>query len=158
MPGIVMNFSKENGHCRRKSSNRGQPVMARNKSAIRNAGSRSQCCSPVRVFRSWTLVVNLALPAIRGDLGSTSSEVQFVISASAATYAVFVIAGGRLGDLFGRQRMFLWGVAGFTIAALLCGVAWSPGNPGRRANPSRVCGDDVGAAGARLDPRALSTR
>jgi EmrB/QacA subfamily drug resistance transporter len=72
-------------------------------------------------------VVNLALPAIRGDLGATSGEVQFVISAYAATYAVFLITGGRLGDLFGRRRMFLLGVAGFTIASLLCGVAWSPG-------------------------------
>src|ERR1700721_262491 len=71
-------------------------------------------------------VVNLALPAIRGDLGASSSEVQFVISAYAATYAVFLITGGRLGDLFGRRRMFLLGVAGFTIASVLCGVAWSP--------------------------------
>ena len=71
-------------------------------------------------------VVNLALPAIRQNLGATSSEVQFVISAYAATYAVFLITGGRLGDLFGRRRMFLLGVAGFTIASLLCGVARSP--------------------------------
>jgi EmrB/QacA subfamily drug resistance transporter len=71
-------------------------------------------------------VVNLALPAIRQDLGASSSEVQFVISAYAATYAVFLITGGRLGDLFGRRRMFLLGVAGFTIASVLCGIAWSP--------------------------------
>jgi len=71
-------------------------------------------------------VVNLALPAIRQDLGASSGEVQFVISAYAATYAVFLITGGRLGDLFGRRRMFLLGVAGFTIASVLCGVAWSP--------------------------------
>ncbi len=71
-------------------------------------------------------VVNLALPAIRQDLGATSSEVQFVISAYAATYAVFLITGGRLGDLFGRRRMFLLGVAGFTVASVLCGIAWSP--------------------------------
>ncbi|MBR0936841.1 MFS transporter [Bradyrhizobium jicamae] len=70
-------------------------------------------------------VVNLALPAIRNDLGATSSEVQFVISAYAATYAVFLISGGRLGDLFGRRQMFLLGVAGFTIASMLCGIAWS---------------------------------
>ena len=43
-------------------------------------------------------VVNLALPAIRQNLGATSSEVQFVISAYAATYAVLLITGGRLGD------------------------------------------------------------
>jgi EmrB/QacA subfamily drug resistance transporter len=71
-------------------------------------------------------VVNLALPAIRHDLGASSGEVQFVISAYAATYAVFLITGGRLGDLFGRRRMFLLGVAGFTIASVLCGIAWSP--------------------------------
>ena len=71
-------------------------------------------------------VVNLALPAIRQNLGTTSSEVQFVISAYAATYAVFLITGGRLGDLFGRRRLFLLGVAGFTIASLLCGVSPSP--------------------------------
>lgn len=71
-------------------------------------------------------VANLALPAIRQDLGATSSEVQFVISAYAATYAVFLITGGRLGDLFGRRRMFLLGVAGFTTASALCGIAWSP--------------------------------
>jgi EmrB/QacA subfamily drug resistance transporter len=72
-------------------------------------------------------VVNLALPAIRRDLDATASEVQFVISAYAATYAVFLITGGRLGDLFGRRRMFLLGVAGFTTASVLCGIAWSPG-------------------------------
>ncbi len=72
-------------------------------------------------------VVNLALPAIRQDLGATSSEVQFVISAYAATYAVFLITGGRLGDWLGRRRMFLMGVGGFTLASLLCGAAWSPG-------------------------------
>ncbi|WP_407146670.1 MFS transporter [Bradyrhizobium sp. ORS 86] len=71
-------------------------------------------------------VVNLALPAIRQDLGATASEVQFVISAYAATYAVFLITGGRLGDLLGRRHMFLLGVAGFTIASVLCGIAWSP--------------------------------
>ncbi len=71
-------------------------------------------------------VVNLALPAIRQDLDATASDVQFVISAYAATYAVFLITGGRFGDLFGRRRMFVLGVAGFTIASVLCGVAWSP--------------------------------
>jgi EmrB/QacA subfamily drug resistance transporter len=71
-------------------------------------------------------VVNLALPAIRQDLGATSSDVQFVISAYAATYAVFLITGGRLGDWLGRKQMFMLGVAGFTLASVLCGFAWSP--------------------------------
>jgi EmrB/QacA subfamily drug resistance transporter len=72
-------------------------------------------------------VVNLALPAIRNNLGATSSEVQFVISAYAATYAVFLITGGRLGDWLGRKRMFVTGVAGFTLASVLCGLAPTPG-------------------------------
>src|SRR5262245_51118477 len=58
-------------------------------------------------------VVNLALPAIRQSLGASSGEIQFVISAYAATYAVFLITGGRLGDWLGRKRMFILGVAGF---------------------------------------------
>lgn len=70
--------------------------------------------------------VNLALPAIRTSLGASGAELQFVISAYAATYAVFLITGGRMGDLFGRRRMFLIGVAGFTAASILCGLAWSP--------------------------------
>jgi EmrB/QacA subfamily drug resistance transporter len=71
-------------------------------------------------------VVNLALPAIRQNLGASSSELEFIISAYAATYAVFLITGGRLGDLFGRKRMFMLGVTGFTLTSLLCGIAWSP--------------------------------
>ncbi|MCI3206500.1 MULTISPECIES: MFS transporter [Pandoraea] len=72
-------------------------------------------------------VVNLALPEISRDLGATASDTQFVISAYAATYAVFLITGGRLGDWLGRKRMFMAGVAGFTLASVLCGVAGSPG-------------------------------
>jgi EmrB/QacA subfamily drug resistance transporter len=71
-------------------------------------------------------VVNLALPAIRENLAATSGEVQFVISGYATAYAVFLITGGRLGDLYGRRRMFVVGVAGFTLASILCGLAWSP--------------------------------
>src|SRR3981189_833725 len=71
-------------------------------------------------------IVNLALPSIRQSLGASSAQVQFVISAYAATYAVMLITGGRLGDLFGRKRMFLIGVAGFSVTSLLCGFAASP--------------------------------
>jgi EmrB/QacA subfamily drug resistance transporter len=71
-------------------------------------------------------IVNLALPSIRQSLGATSAQVQFVISAYAATYAVMLITGGRLGDLLGRKRMFLIGVAGFSVTSLLCGFAASP--------------------------------
>jgi EmrB/QacA subfamily drug resistance transporter len=72
-------------------------------------------------------IVNLALPSIRQSLHASSSDVQFIISAYASTYAVMLITGGRLGDLFGRKRMFVAGVAGFTLASLLCGLAQSAG-------------------------------
>jgi EmrB/QacA subfamily drug resistance transporter len=73
----------------------------------------------------WT-AANLALPAIQQDLGATPAELQFVISAYTATYAVFLITGGRLGDWFGRKRLFTLGIAGFTLASALCAMAWSP--------------------------------
>jgi MFS family permease len=71
-------------------------------------------------------IVNVALPSIQGDLGTSSSAEQMVISSYAALYAVTLITGGRLGDLFGRGRVFFLGLLGFTAASVLCGFAWSP--------------------------------
>ncbi len=71
-------------------------------------------------------IVNVALPSIRQSLGATPAQIEWVISAYAATYAVFLITGGRLGDLFGRRRVFLAGMAGFGLASLICGLAASP--------------------------------
>lgn len=71
-------------------------------------------------------IVNVALPSIQGELGTSSSAEQMVISSYAALYAVTLITGGRVGDLFGRNRLFFMGLIGFTCASLLCGLAWSP--------------------------------
>lgn len=71
-------------------------------------------------------IVNVALPSIQGDLGTSSSAEQMVISSYAALYSVTLITGGRLGDLVGRSRVFFLGLVGFTVASLLCGFAWSP--------------------------------
>jgi len=71
-------------------------------------------------------IVNVALPSIQGELGASSSAEQLVISAYAALYAVTLTTGGRLGDLYGRGRMFFIGLIGFADASLLCGFAWSP--------------------------------
>jgi MFS family permease len=71
-------------------------------------------------------IVNVALPSIQTELGTSSSAEQMVISSYAALYAVTLITGGRLGDLYGRSRMFFFGLIGFTAASLLCGIAWSP--------------------------------
>ncbi len=71
-------------------------------------------------------IVNVAMPSITSGLGASAAEVQFVISGYAVVYAVFLITGGRLGDIFGRKQIFLIGLAGFALASALCGLAWSP--------------------------------
>ena len=70
-------------------------------------------------------IVNLALPAIRSGLHTSGAELQLIISSYASAYAVFLITGGRLGDLFGRKRMFLTGMAGFVLASAWCGLSQS---------------------------------
>lgn len=71
-------------------------------------------------------IVNVALPSIKGNLHTSDAELQLVISGYAAAYAVFLITGGRLGDLFGRRKVFLVGISGFGLASVLCGLATSP--------------------------------
>ena len=70
-------------------------------------------------------IVNVAIPSIQRDLGATFSQIQWVIAGYALAYGVLLITGGRLGDTVGRKRMFILGVAGFTLASALCGAAQS---------------------------------
>ena len=70
-------------------------------------------------------IVNVALSSIHESLGATPAELQLVISGYACGYGVFLITGGRLGDLYGRKRCFLIGMAGFSLASLGCGIATS---------------------------------
>lgn len=74
-----------------------------------------------------TSVANLAGPSIRADLGGGSMTLQWVLSAYTAAFALGLVTSGRLGDLLGRRRLFLLGLAGFTIASLACGLAPSAG-------------------------------
>jgi len=71
-------------------------------------------------------IVNVAMPSITAGLHATPADVQLVISGYAVVYAVFLITGGRLGDIFGRKAVFLIGLAGFALASGFCGLAWSP--------------------------------
>ena len=71
-------------------------------------------------------IVNVALPAIEEDLGSAFEDLQWVIDAYALTLAAALLAGGSLADLLGRRRIYVIGVALFTFASLLCGLAGSP--------------------------------
>src|SRR3954454_10437133 len=73
-----------------------------------------------------TMVANVAGPSIRGDLGGPYATLQWLNSGHTLAMAVMLLTGGRRGDLFGRRRMLLSGMAGFTAASLLCAVARSP--------------------------------
>ena len=68
-------------------------------------------------------VVNVALPALQATLGGTVVDVQWVVEAYGLLLSALVLVGGSLGDLFGRRRMFLAGVAVFAIASAACGLA-----------------------------------
>src|SRR6266568_3423987 len=68
-------------------------------------------------------IVNVALPSIRGDLHFTGSSLAWVVNAYLLTYGGFLLLGGRLGDLFGARRLFLFGLALFTLSSLACGLA-----------------------------------
>src|SRR5213596_1894143 len=74
-----------------------------------------------------TTVVNVALPALQADLHATITDVQWVIEAYALFLGALILVGGSMGDQFGRRRVFLIGVAFFTVASVACGVATSPG-------------------------------
>jgi EmrB/QacA subfamily drug resistance transporter len=73
-----------------------------------------------------TTVVNIAAPTIRKDLGGTYAAIQWIAAGYTLAFAVMLITAGRLGDIFGRKRMFLLGAAGFTVSSALCAVATSP--------------------------------
>jgi MFS family permease len=60
------------------------------------------------------------------ELGADSAELEFVVAGYGLAFAILLVTGGRLGDLFGRKRLFILGMAGFTIASALCGVATNP--------------------------------
>ncbi|MEV6999475.1 MFS transporter [Streptomyces sp. NPDC093982] len=68
-------------------------------------------------------VVNVALPSMRADLGMSAQGLQWVVNAYAIAFAGFMLLGGRAGDLYGRKRMFLVGLAVFTLASLAGGLA-----------------------------------
>src|SRR5690349_763890 len=68
-------------------------------------------------------VVNVAAPAIEHDLSAGPAALELIVAGYAFTYAAGMITGGRLGDRYGYRRLFVLGVAGFTVASVLCGLA-----------------------------------
>ncbi|HSR83738.1 MAG TPA: MFS transporter [Streptosporangiaceae bacterium] len=94
-------------------------------------------------------IVNIAIPAIQRNLHASYADVQWALAGYTLAYALVLITGGRLGDTFGRKRLFLIGVTGFTLMSALCGAAQTPG----MLIASRVA---QGAFGAIMIPQVLS--
>ena len=72
-------------------------------------------------------IVNVALPTIQTKLHFSDTSLQWVISTYAIVFGGALLLGGRLADLLGRRRLFMTGVAVFTLGSLLSGLAWSEG-------------------------------
>jgi EmrB/QacA subfamily drug resistance transporter len=72
-------------------------------------------------------IVNVALPSIERSLHMSISSLEWIVTAYALTFAALLITGGKLGDMYGRRKMFVFGLAIFTLASLACGLAPSAG-------------------------------
>src|SRR3954453_15761088 len=94
-------------------------------------------------------VVNVALPAIREDLGTGLSEQQWIVESYMLTLGALLLVGGSLGDIFGRKRVFVLGLVGFGALSLLCALAPS-------AELLIVARGVQGMAGALLVPSSLA--
>ncbi|WP_083974260.1 MFS transporter [Kitasatospora mediocidica] len=94
-------------------------------------------------------IVNVAIPSMQSDLHAGASAIEWVVAGFGLAYGVGLITGGRLGDLYGRRRMFMLGLAFFTLASLACGIA----NSGGTLVAARVA---QGVAAALLAPQVLA--
>jgi MFS family permease len=95
-------------------------------------------------------IVNVALPTIGADLAAGEAVLELVVAGYGVAYAVLLVLGGRLGDLFGRRRLFLGGMAAFGLTSLACGLA--PGAWSLVA--ARIA---QGASAAAMLPQVLAT-
>jgi EmrB/QacA subfamily drug resistance transporter len=80
------------------------------------------CLGTVMIVLDST-IVNVALPSIREDLGFSQTALAWVVNAYLLTFGGFLLLGGRLGDLYGHRRLFIGGIALFTVASLACGIS-----------------------------------
>ena len=111
---------------RTRHSRRSPPPIPGVPSACAGSRWRSYSAGPSwRVFDNF--VVNVAIPTMQRDLHASFAQIQFVVAGYALAYAVTLVTGGRLGDIYGRKRLFLLGLAGFTLTSALCGLAPGPG-------------------------------
>ncbi|MFB7636409.1 MFS transporter [Streptomyces sp. NPDC056149] len=95
-------------------------------------------------------IVNVALPTIDRDLHADPATLEMIVAGYGVAYATLLVLGGRLGDMVGRRRLFLWGLAAFGLTSLACGLAPDAGT----LVAARVA---QGAAAALLLPQVLAT-
>src|SRR6185436_15544439 len=94
-------------------------------------------CTAVFMLLLDTTIVNNAQVKIRESLNANLTEIQWVLDSYILTYAVLLLSLGRLGDIFGRKRLFILGMAIFTVASGLCGI-------------SSWLGDQIGVSGVNM--------
>ncbi len=94
-------------------------------------------------------IVNIAIPSIERTIDASFGAIQWITAGYALAFAAGLITGGRLGDIYGRKRLFLIGISGFTVASALCGLA---------ANPEMLIAARLfqGAMAALMVPQVLS--
>jgi MFS family permease len=95
-------------------------------------------------------IVNVAIPTIAAELHASAAQIEAVIAIYLIAYATLVVTGGRLGDIYGAQNVFISGVAGFTVTSLWCGLAQS----GPELIAARLA---QGATAALMVPQVLAT-
>lgn len=96
-----------------------------------------------------TTIVNTALPAIKAGIGADPVHAQWIVAGYSVSFALLLMAGGRLGDSYGYRRMLVWGVAGFTLASAGCGLA----QDGGQLVAARLL---QGATGAVMAPQSMA--
>src|SRR3954464_9975656 len=100
--------------------------MALTRTEGRRARTLALLCTAQFVVVLDVTIVAVALPAIRTGLGFAIADLQWVISAYTLVFAGFLVLAGRLADLHGRRRVFMAGMALFSLASLACGLSRSP--------------------------------
>jgi MFS family permease len=112
-------------------------------------------------------IVTVALPSIQADLGFTADSLSWVMTTYLIAFGGLLLLSGRLGDLLGRKRMFLAGIAVFVAASLACGLAAGPGmliaarfvqGQGRRWHPPSPSAWSSGCSTARPTRAGRSAR
>jgi MFS family permease len=131
------------------------PMNAENGASVANgAPSRKwwtlfAMCFALFMIMLDNTIVNVALPSIQRSLQTTPQNLQWTVDAYILSFAVLILLGGKLGDRFGRKRLFLVGLAIFTLASAACALATSD----HQLIASRVV---QGAGGALLNPLSLA--